>query len=244
MDRKMKHLAHRNFHRQKVTLKQLGRSMVAQKYPSKNKSENKNKNKNENESKRKTKTKMKTKMNFRFCFHFVFHFRFCFLFLLFKNFCIFVNFTQSRGAMDDELSLEWPRSAMAFLLTPRGLEVPQMVNSLLLGQAVPQYFILPIFHVVQRCHRWSTLQKCYSTQKYGTQPDSNMQNSMMLFTVFVPFLGKFGPKNQNYHFKLKFGGQPNSNIQNSMMLFTFFVFDWEYAFWANLVQKVKVVSLR
>ena len=36
----------------------------------------------------------------------------------------------------------------------------------------------------------------------------------------------------------------NSNMQNSMMLFTFFVFEWKYPFWANLVQKVKIVSLR
>ena len=31
-------------------------------------------------------------------------------------------------------------------------------------------------------------------------------------------------------------------MQNSMMLLTFFVFDWKYSFWANLVQKVKIIS--
>ena len=69
-------------------------------------------------NKMKTKTKMKIKMNFRFCFHFRF------LFLLFKSFCIFVNSTWPRGAIDGQLSLDWPRSAIAFLLNPRGLEVP------------------------------------------------------------------------------------------------------------------------
>ena len=34
----------------------------------------------------------------------------------------------------------------------------------------------------------------------------------------------------------------NSNMQNSMVMFTFSVFDQEYAFWANLVQKIKIVS--
>ena len=28
-----------------------------------------------------------------------------------------------------------------------------------------------------------------------------------------------------------------------MVMFAFFAFDWEYSFWANLVQKVKFVSL-
>ena len=33
-------------------------------------------------------------------------------------------------------------------------------------------------------------------------------------------------------------------MQNSMMLFPFLVFEWKDLFWANLVQKVKIVSLR
>ena len=62
--------------------------------------------------KMKNKMKTKTKSNFRFCFHF------CFVF------CIFVNSTWSRGAIDGQLSLDWPRSVMAFLLNPHSLEVP------------------------------------------------------------------------------------------------------------------------
>ena len=59
----------------------------------------------------------------------------------------------------------------------------------------------------------------------------------------IPFLGKFGPKTQNYQFKLKFGTYTNSTMQNSMMLFTFFVFEQKYSFSANLVQKVKIIIL-
>ena len=40
------------------------------------------------------------------------------------NFCIFINSTWLRGAAGGQLFLDWPRSAIAFLLTPRGLEVP------------------------------------------------------------------------------------------------------------------------
>ena len=53
----------------------------------------------------------------------------------------------------------------------------------------------------------------------------------------------FGPKNQNVKFKLKFGTYTNSNMQNSMALFAFSVLDLKHSFWANLVQKFKIVSL-
>ena len=42
-----------------------------------------------------------------------------------------------------------------------------------------------------------------------------------LFRLEIPILGKFGPQNQNYQFKLKFSSWTNSNMQNSVMLFTF-----------------------
>ena len=67
--------------------------------------------------------------------------------------------------------------------------------------------------------------------------------SFFCFWLEMPFLGKFGPKNQNCHFKLKFGTYSNSNMQNSMVMFILSVFDWKYPFWANLVQKVKIISL-
>ena len=57
----------------------------------------------------------------------------------------------------------------------------------------------------------------------------------------IPYLGKFGPKNQNCHFKLKFGTYTNSNLQNSMVMFILSLFDRKYPFRANLDQKIKLV---
>ena len=82
--------------------------------------------------KTKTKTKMKiknknkneNKNDFSFLLSFCFSFSFSFLFLLCKSFCIFVNSTWPRGAIDGQLSLDWPRSVIASLLNPRSLEVP------------------------------------------------------------------------------------------------------------------------
>ena len=78
--------------------------------------------------KTKTKTKMKTKNenenDIEKEFSFLFSFSFWFLFLLHKSFYIFVNSTWPRGAIDSQLSLEWRRSVIASLLSPRGLEVP------------------------------------------------------------------------------------------------------------------------
>ena len=59
----------------------------------------------------------------------------------------------------------------------------------------------------------------------------------------MPFLGKFGPENQNCQFKLKFVTSTNSNMQNSVVMFTFSVLSWKYPFWVKLVQKVKIFSL-
>ena len=148
----------------------------------------------------KKKMKMKMKMNFRFRFHFGFDFCFCFCFLKVFAFLLtlrglevpqtfncllidlkvpqhFFNSTWLRGAIDGQPCLTWPRYAIAFCFAnfPRGLAMRQVVNFLLMAQ------------------------KCKSTQKYGTQPDSNMQNSMMLFP--------------------------------------FFVFNQKFPFWVNLVQK-------
>ena len=59
----------------------------------------------------------------------------------------------------------------------------------------------------------------------------------------MPFLGQLGPKNQNFQFKLKCGTKNSSNMQNSMAMFTFSILGQEYLFWANLVRKIKIVSL-
>ena len=63
------------------------------------------------------------------------------------------------------------------------------------------------------------------------------------FRPQIPFFGKFGPKNQNCQFILKFGTWTNSNLQNSMAMFNFSAFNWNYPFWANLVQIIKIVRL-
>ena len=74
--------------------------------------------------KNKNKKEMKIKIEIEFSF--LFSFCFSFLFLLSKSFCIFVNSTWPRGAIDGQLSLTWPRSATAFSFAnfPRGLAVP------------------------------------------------------------------------------------------------------------------------
>ena len=66
--------------------------------------------------------------------------------------------------------------------------------------------------------------------------------SLFLFSSGNTFLGKLGPKNQNYQLKLKFGTYANSNMQNSMVMFTFSVYDQKYPSWAILVQKVRIIS--
>ena len=56
-------------------------------------------------------------------------------------------------------------------------------------------------------------------------------------------LTKFGPKIQNYLFKVKFGTWTNSNMPNSMMMSSIFVLDRRYPLWTNLIQKIKIACL-
>ena len=89
---------------------------------------------------------------------------------------------------------------------------------------------------------------CQFKAKFGSQYDLNMQNSIMLFTLFVfiqlqmSSIGKFDPKCQNCQFKVKLDTQTNSNMLNSIMLFTFSVFDQRRSSWANLVQIVNIFN--
>ena len=58
---------------------------------------------------------------------------------------------------------------------------------------------------------------------------------MVMFTFFcfhseIPFLGKFGPNNQNCQFRQKFVTKANSNMQNSMVMFPFSFFEQKYFF--------------
>ena len=63
------------------------------------------------------------------------------------------------------------------------------------------------------------------------------------FRPEITFLDKFGLKNKNCEFKPKHGIWINSNMQNSVVVFSFSVLDRKNPFWANLVQKIKIVSL-
>ena len=79
--------------------------------------------------------------------------------------------------------------------------------------------LVPILIRIYRIRWWCSL---FSDQKY---------------------LSKLCPKDQNFLFKLKFGTQINSNMQNSMDMFTFCLLDQKCLFWANSVQKIKIVCL-
>ena len=68
-------------------------------------------------------------------------------------------------------------------------------------------------------------------------------SAIFLFFTWNSLLGKFGQKNQNCQFKLKFGSSANSTMQNAMALFIFSVLDRKHPFWANLVQKIRIVTL-
>ena len=66
---------------------------------------------------------------------------------------------------------------------------------------------------------------------------------LFCFRPEKPFLGKSVQKNQNCQFELKFGTKTNLNKRYSMVMFTFSVFLPGIPFWANLIQKIKIVSL-
>ena len=70
-----------------------------------------------------------------------------------------------------------------------------------------------------------------------------MQNSIDIFNFFcfkpeIPFLGKFGPKNQDCLFILKFVNYTNSNMQNSMVILPFSVSDQKYSFMGKFGPKI------
>ena len=55
------------------------------------------------------------------------------------------------------------------------------------------------------------------------------------FRLDTPFLGKFGPKNENCQFQLKFDTQPNSKMSKS--IFTIFVFELYSFLWQICFKK-------
>ena len=82
-------------------------------------------------------------------------------------------------------------------------------------------------------------QNCLFKMKFGTRTNSDMQNSLVMFTFSVfdwkYFLGQICSKKLNCQFKLKFGTKTNLNMCNSVVLFTFSIFDWKYLLGANFI---------
>ena len=104
----------------------------------------------------------------------------------------------------------------------------------------------------RKYHFWVNLvqkkQNCQFVFKFDTW--SNCKNAqcnglvhLICFRLETPFLGKFCPKTWNCWFILKFGTWTNSNMQNPIAMFNFSVFYWNYHFWANLVQLIKIFRL-
>ena len=73
----------------------------------------------------------------------------------------------------------------------------------------------------------TTVELTFTTQKANA---CSPWTACSVFNWKYLFLGKFGPKTQNYQFKLKFFTSINSNMQNFMVMFTFSFFDWKYLF--------------
>ena len=63
------------------------------------------------------------------------------------------------------------------------------------------------------------------------------------FQPEIPFLAKFGPKNQNCQFKVKLDTETNSSMQISVVMFTFHVFGWKYFFGQIWSKKSKLSVL-
>ena len=70
-------------------------------------------------------------------------------------------------------------------------------------------------------------QNCKFKLKLGTYTNSNMQNSMVMFTFSYPNLVR----------KIKL---TSVNMQNSMVIGAFSVLDQNYLFWLNLIKKLKL----
>ena len=61
------------------------------------------------------------------------------------------------------------------------------------------------------------------------------------FRLEIPFLGKFGPENQNCQFKLKFGAKTNLNMQNLVVrVIHFFCFWLGIPFWEKFYLEAEV----
>ena len=66
-----------------------------------------------------------------------------------------------------------------------------------------------------------------------------------MFSTGNTFLGKFDPKNQNCQFELKFRARlmEYAELCRKYVVLTFSVSDQKNAFWVNLVNGIKIVTL-
>ena len=69
------------------------------------------------------------------------------------------------------------------------------------------------------CSKWNLIQRLFEFAKF------NVGVYFICFRLEIdPFLGKFGPKNNNCQFKLKIGTYTDSNMKNSVVIFIIFCF--------------------
>ena len=64
------------------------------------------------------------------------------------------------------------------------------------------------------------------------------------FRSEIPFLWKFGLKNENCQFKLKSSTKATLKVQNSMVTFSFLDFQGKQTFWAYFVREFKVLCFK
>ena len=167
------------------------------------KTKTKLKNKNKNEHENKNRNKNEFSLSFSGFFLFCFSFCLCFL------------------------------KVFAFLLTPRGLQVPQTLNCLLVGLKVPQHFCS--LYVDQKFPVRSTLSYPFSL----TQPRSAKS---FWFAQIDGQLSLDWSTSAIAHRHMAPSLTPIFRIKSCLSLF--FAFDRKYPCWVNLVQKIKSVSLR
>ena len=118
---------------------------------------------------------------------------------------------------------------------------PSITEKWSLDYAVPIFLPLPFF--------WNSV--------YRIIQICSTMFSFFRFWPEIPILGKFRPKTQHCLLTVKFGAKTNTKVKNSvsnfvwlnsnmqdLMVIFFFFWDWRYPFWANLVQKTKIISLR
>ena len=81
---------------------------------------------------------------------------------------------------------------------------------------------------------------------FATETNLIIQNSMVMFTFPIleqVVFDKFCANIQNCQLILKFGALTYPNMQNLMVMLNISSFDWNYPFWANLLQKMKNAHL-